>query len=243
MSAPEISVVIPAYENAELMSDCLASIARQREVRADVIVSDDSRTDAIGPIIGSSCFRLVEGARTGNPVDNWNHGLDQAGAEIRLLVHQDEWLIDPFYLRRAVDAFADPRVSAVIGRTVVRGGVRPSRYNRVSAVARRLPGRSALLPLVNWIGPTAAFAFRGPARFDPTLVQLVDVDFYIRRLREGRCVLLSEPCVGSRGYHTAQITAGIDPVAIALGEIDRLPIGPASKALARIATRARRWTR
>ena len=40
-------------------------------------------------------------ARTGNPVDNWNHGLAKAHAPLRVLVHQDEILADPHYLRDA----------------------------------------------------------------------------------------------------------------------------------------------
>lgn len=243
MTAPEISVVVPAFESADLVSECLASLHRQRGVRAEIIVSDDSRTDVLRTLCLGPGVQRLEGARTGNPVDNWNHGLAHASAELRVLVHQDEVLLDPLYLRRAVDAFGDPAVSAVIGRAVVRGSERPSRFNRLSALARRLPGRAALLPGLNWIGPTAAFVFRSPARFNASLVQMVDVDFYIRRLREGRSVVLEGPCVGSRGYHAAQITASIDAVATALAEIDRLPIGPLSKSVAKLAHRARRWTR
>lgn len=245
-----ISCVIPTFENLELVSACLASVRAQTDARLEIIVTDDSRDDRIRDYARRlPDIAYVGGPRTGNPVDNWNHGLAYATAPFRVLVHQDEVLIDPRYLRDAADAVAAPGVVAAIGRTVVAGGLRPSRHAKVAAIGRRLPGRARVLPLINWIGPTAAFVFRGDHRFDPTLVQLVDVEFYGRVLKTGRHIVLPGPRVGSRGYHHDQITATIDPVTLALQELDALArrtpprIGPFTHAAARLATRARRWGR
>ena len=252
-AAPDISCIVPAFENLELVSACLTSICAQRGVEAEIVVSDDSRTDRIRAHIAEmSCLhgvRYVEGARTGNPVDNWNHGLARAQAPLRVLIHQDETLTDPNYLRDAVGHLATPGVVAVIGPTVVEVGLRSSRHTAVAAFGRRLPGAPLWLPLFNWIGPTAAFVFRGDHCFDQTLVQLVDVEFYLRVLRTGRHVVLPGPRVGSRGYHGDQITARIDPVGLALEELDALAartppaIGPVTHAVAKRTTRARRWSR
>ena len=116
-----------------------------------------------------------------------------------------------------------------------------------SAGAFPLPPR--FLPLINWIGPTAAFVFRGDHRFDQELVQLADVEFYGRVLKTGRHVILPGARVGSRGYHRDQITAAIDPYGLALDELDRLAarvppgVGPLTHAAAKLAVRARRWSR
>ena len=250
----EISCVIPAYESVELISACLASIRAQQDVRLDIIVSDDSWGDRIRAFVTHAALtwgdiRLLEGTRTGNPVDNWNHGLAAARAPLRVLIHQDETLLDPRYLRDAVDALARPGVVAAIGRTVVSGGSRSSRHNAMAAIGRRLPAAPRFLPLINWIGPTAAFVFRGDRRFDPHLVQLVDVEFYGRVLRTGRHVVLRGDRVGSRGYHDDQITARIDAIALALNELDvlaaRCPpaIGSRTLSAARLAVKARQWSR
>ena len=153
------------------------------------------------------------------------------------------------YLRDAADVLARPEVVVAIGPTRVTGGSRPSRHNMIAPIARRLPGATRILPIVNWIGPTAAFVFRGDHRFDPTLVQLVDVEFYLRVLKTGRHIVLPSGRVGSRGYHDDQITARIDPVALALEELDDLAtrrppaIGPPIHLAAKFAMRARQWTR
>ena len=70
-------------------------------------------------------------------------------------------------------------------------------------------------------------------------MQLVDVEFYSAACA-GPTRVLTKPCVGSSGYHDEQITASIDPVEVALGEIERLPVGAVAKTLSRIATRGRR---
>ena len=255
MSAdPEIACVIPAFESLDLLAACLTSVVSQRNIRCRIVVSDDSRNDRIRRHVADVArfhgpIAYLEGARTGNPVDNWNRGLDHAAAPFTVLVHQDEVLTDPDYLRDAVDGMAVAGAVAAIGRVAVEGGIRPSRHAGVAAVGRRLPSASSFLPLINWIGPTAAFVFRGDHRFDRTLVQLVDVEFYGRVLKTGPHVVLPSIRVGSRGYHADQITAAIDPEALALAELDRLAarappaFGPLTLAAAKLAARARRWSR
>ena len=215
----EISCIIPAYENLDLFARCLASVCAQSEVAVEIIVSDDSRTDAVRTFTlalaaAYPSIRHIAGPRSGNPVDNWNHGLDAAHAPVALLVHHDEFLIDPLFLRRAVDAMQRGPV-AVMGHTAVIGMRRASRFGLVSAVFRRWSGRIWWLPLFNWIGPTAALVFRTPMRFDPALVQLVDIDFYLRVLAKGDLTILDGLCVGSLGHHGASITSRIDPDAAA----------------------------
>ena len=246
--------MIPAYESLELVAACLASVRAQADVRAEIIVSDDSAGERIRALVTPMArtdpdIRFLEGTRTGNAIDNWNHGLEAARAPVRVVIHQDESLLDRRYLRDAVDALGRPGVIAAIGPTAVSGGSRPSRHNRVAPIGRRLPAAPGFLPLINWIGPTAAFVFRGKHRFDPGLVQLVDVEFYLRVLKTGRYVVLDGERVGSRGYHDQQITARIDPIALALKELDDLAareppaLGRLSHFAAKLAMKARRWSR
>jgi len=241
----DISCVIPAYERLDLLTLCLACARAQQGVRLEIIVSDDSTGDAIGEFVREIAardpfVRYLPGARTGNPVDNWNHGLDHASAPLRVLVHQDEHFMDPGYLARAVGAMTSSGAAATLARTAVKGVNRPSRFHLVAPLARRLPRAVWLLPMLNWIGPTAAFVFRAPHRFDRDMVQLADVEFYRRVLRTGPMVRLSGLCVGSLGHHADSITARIDPAARAMVDLgilkSRRPpeIGAVQYALARL---------
>ena len=221
MTAPRISCVVPAYENLGLLAPCLASILAQREIAFELIVTDDSPSRQVARHVAGLGERVVyrEGARSGNPVDNWNLGLAAARAPLHLLVHHDEMLTDPLYLRRAADALERTGAAASLAGVRVTGVDRPSRFARVAPVISRLPGAEALLPAVNWIGPTAAFAFGAGHRFDPAFVQLADVEFYGRVLKTGPMVRLGGVSVGSLGHHGAQITARIDPFDLARKEL------------------------
>jgi hypothetical protein len=89
----------------------------------------------------------------------------------------------------------------------------------IAPIARRVWRARRLLPLINWIGPTAAFVFRAGPRFDPRFSQLADVEFYGRVLETGSLVRLSGVSVGSLGHHGGQISAGIDRTGLALEEL------------------------
>lgn len=245
-----ISCVIPAFEQPELFGRCLSSACAQTGVDLEIIVSDDSASDVVARLTREraethAVIRYVRGPKSGNAVDNWNHGLDQARGDVLVVAHQDEYFIDPTYLRRAVAAMATPQTAAVVARIAVTGVTRPSRFALASAIAQRLPRPIWWLPVVNWIGPTAAFVFRPPHRFDPRFVQLADVEFYARVLAGRGPVILDGLCVGSLGHHLDQITARIDPHVLARAELSvlasRTPpaIGPVQHALARWATRLR----
>ncbi len=222
----EISCVVPAFETAGLLRACLNSILLQEAVEFEIIVSDNSRSTAVRDLIAGdpalSRVRYRRGPRSGNPVENWNAGLAAARAPICVLIHHDERLLYPRYLRDALGALARPGVAAVIGGVEVAGLDRPSRFALAGRLSRFLGRPTWLLPAINWIGPTAAFVFRRGPSFDANLVQLVDVAFYRRVLRGGRGAFIERTCVGSLGHHRDQISARIDPVALARAELPRL---------------------
>ena len=211
----EITCVIPAFENLDLAARCLTSVAVQRDVDFEVIVTDDSASSAVADFFAafsgaSSRLRYVKGPRSGNPVANWNHGLDQAKGEFCVLVHHDEFLVDPLYFRRAIEAMKTSGGPAAVARTTVIGVGRRSRFELVRGLARGMGGPAWLLPIANWVGPTAAFVFRRGPKFDESLMAMVDVDFYRRVMRAGRLAFLDQVCVGSLGHHRAQISDGLD---------------------------------
>jgi len=227
MTEPQISCVIPTFERTDLVARCLISVASQRAAAIEIIVTDDSGAPAIRDLVRALApftppVRFLEGPRTGNPVDNWNAGLREARAPLHLLIHQDEFLIDPLYCRRSVDIMTRTAAAATLAGVAVIGVERRSRFSLVAPIAGRLPGARRLLPLINWIGPTAAFVFRAGPRFDPGFVQLADVEFYGRVLATGRLMRLPGLAVGSLGHHDGQITARIDPGAQALKELSAL---------------------
>lgn len=211
--APALSCVIPCYENLHLFSRCLMSVLTQQDVDLEVIVSDDSQTMAISEFVASlqPCYpnlHYFPGARSGNPVDNWNRGLEVANGRYCVVVHHDEFFLNSRVLSQSIADLEDRGLGIAIGRAVVIG---PSRHALIPrALLSRLPLWTLLV--INWIGPTSCVIFqRSPAaRFDPKLVWIVDVEFYVRLLSNLPGVYKSDVFTVGSVRHDEQITAKID---------------------------------
>lgn len=215
---PEISCIVPAYENIALLSRCLMSILTQECVRMEVIVCDDSASRDASDLVNFLAtrypqLRYVNGPRSGNPVENWNRGLDEAITNHCVVIHHDEFLVDSKYLRKALDKLEATGLPAVIGRCSVVTINRRSRFALMQRLMLAINAPLWTLYAVNWIGSTAVVVFSrlNNPRFDASLVYLVDVDFYYRLLTSAQSVQFLEGIsVVSLGHHAAQITAKCD---------------------------------
>ncbi len=224
-SAIAISCVVPAYQSASMIARCLASILAQTGITPEIVVVDDSSTLDVRACVDALAvhhpqIRYAAGARTGRPADNWNLGLERARGRYVVLVHHDETLIDPLYLRRAVDRLDAGGGGLLVASHELAGDGGRSRFALVAGLARRLRLPPWTLYGANWLGPTASVVFspRADVRFDPDLTWLVDVDFYARLLA-GRQALLRDDAVSVRSLrHPDQITARIHPRRLALME-------------------------
>jgi len=97
MSSPSplpVSVVIPAYNRAELLRRALASVAAQEpRPAAEVIVVDDCSSDGTGDVAAESGARVIRHARNRGEGAARNTGVEAASHEwVALLDSDDEWL-------------------------------------------------------------------------------------------------------------------------------------------------------
>lgn len=216
---PSVSCVIPAYERVELFGRSLLSAATQEDIALEVIVCDDSKSDGIRAYCAAfhgafPSIRYLEGARTGNPIDNWNLGLEHASGEFIVILHQDEFFVDRRYLHNALSYLTRTGSRGVVGRCQPISITRKSRFPLVQRVLTAFGAPRWLLFCFNWIGPTAAVVFRSDAslRFDRKLAYLVDIDFYLRLFKpKDRIEFLPGTAVASLAHHQDQITATLDP--------------------------------
>ncbi len=114
-----VSVVIPAYNCAGFLANCLESIAAQSHREFDVIVVDNGSTDGTGDVArafeGRLALRVVRLDPNRGFTGGSNAGLDAATGEFVLLLNSDVEL-DPEFLREGVRAMiADPRCGAAGG--------------------------------------------------------------------------------------------------------------------------------
>jgi glycosyltransferase involved in cell wall biosynthesis len=240
---PPVSCVVATYDDARLAERCLNSILDQTLAGVEIIVADDSTGPQVRLLVdrlrrSGAPIDYLPGARTGNPVDNWNLGLDHARGVYSALVHHDEAFIDPAWLARAVGLLEGRPGRSALARHVaptIPGG---SRFPVVSRLARRLRPPPWTLYMANWVGPTAAVLFptRVGLRFDRRLTWTVDVDFYARLWSATGPFLMDQSPSVTSVPHPGQITAGLDVLAVHRRELDMLarsaggPLTPAQGA-------------
>jgi len=187
MSAPDVTVVIPTRNRANILAGAVMSALGQRGVTVEVIVIDDSSTDdtpARLAGIGDDRLHVIRRQSSSGVSAARNHGLERAQGEwVAFLDDDDLWA--PDWLATATAAGRRAGAGLVYGgRWLVRAdrqviGARPG------ADPRDLPDS---LSFANTVGVPAAVlmrtdVIRSAGGFDERLSAFADWEAWIRMLR------------------------------------------------------------
>lgn len=130
---PFISIVIPAYNHDEFLSEAIDSALTQDYENFEVLVVDDGSTDRTGQILSGikdPRFRWISKQHTGEP-DTRNQGILQAKGEYIFWLDSDD-LLFPHALSDYVDVLNQhPDADALYADTLVfddQGHTRPAHY-------------------------------------------------------------------------------------------------------------------
>jgi glycosyltransferase involved in cell wall biosynthesis len=181
-----VSVVIPCYQQSDLLSEAITSVTAQSHPRIETIViddgSDDMRARAIALGLGAKYIRQdnrgLSSAR--------NRGLAESTGDFIVFLDADDRLLPDALAIGVRELAARPACSFVSGdhRYIDRAG-------RVVRTWQRPPielDHYAELLSKNFIGPIAPVMFRRQAvvdagGFDPSLRACEDYDLYLRLAR------------------------------------------------------------
>lgn len=166
---PTVSIIVPAYNEAESISDALRTILASNYPVTEVIVVDDGSSDGTADVarsLASGRVRVIEQANAGK-ASALNRGVRAAVGEIVVCVDADTvfqhdtvtWIVQPF---------VDPSVGAVSGNVKV--GNRRSLLGKWQHVeysyGQQMERRAQELLGVTWCIPGAIGAFRRHALLD-----------------------------------------------------------------------------
>jgi peptidoglycan/xylan/chitin deacetylase (PgdA/CDA1 family)/glycosyltransferase involved in cell wall biosynthesis len=118
--AAPVSIVVPAYDEAEVIERAVRSLAGSDYPRFEVIVVDDGSEDGTAEIVERLALdgvRVLREANSGKPAA-LNTGIAATSHEVIVTVDADT-VFEPDTLRKLVAPFADERVGAVAGNTKV----------------------------------------------------------------------------------------------------------------------------
>lgn len=118
--AQPVSIVVPAYNEAEVIEPAVRSLAASDYPQFEVIVVDDGSEDGTAEVVERLAWagvRVLREVNSGKPAA-LNAGIAAARHEVVVTVDADT-LFEPGTLRRLVAPFAEDRVGAVAGNTKV----------------------------------------------------------------------------------------------------------------------------
>lgn len=194
---PELSVIVPVFNEEPNIAPFLRAMAMQREVRMELIIADGGSTDdsvgAAKRLSGGLPFpvTVIEGAK--GRAGQMNLGAGVARAEMLLFLHIDSSFPDPLSLRKGVDALSAETGAAnarVAGHYAL-----AFHFDLETPFPYRFYGAKAALDRPGCTHGDQGFLiradfFRDIGPFDPTLPLMEDT-FLAERIRDaGRWLLL-----------------------------------------------------
>jgi poly-beta-1,6-N-acetyl-D-glucosamine synthase len=115
-----LTVLIPAYNEAESVADTILSLKAQTVPPAEIIVIDDCSTDGTGAIAERLGVRVVRPeTNTGSKAGAQNHALPLVRTEFVMAIDADTTLA-PNAVELLHPSFEDPRVAAACGFVIPR---------------------------------------------------------------------------------------------------------------------------
>ena len=179
--APEISVVVPAYDEPELLEMAADSVAGQESVELELIVVDDGSSRPLEPSLARARKQLGERLIFVKQANAGGSAARNRGVELAFLDHDDVWLPDKL-ARQLGAARRAPEAALVYCAFETFGEGVPARVRPVDA-----PSGDILDALIEhtWIRTLSVVMVRRDALgdepwFQPRYRYANDVDLYYR---------------------------------------------------------------
>jgi ubiquinone/menaquinone biosynthesis C-methylase UbiE len=119
---PEVSIIIPAYNNCKYTLNCLKSISENTEDNFEVIVIDDASTDGTAGILSEiKNLRLIENKLNSGFVDSCNRGAKASMGQYILFLNNDT-MVTRNWLSPMLDLIKRADVGAVGSKLVYPDG-------------------------------------------------------------------------------------------------------------------------
>lgn len=214
MIKPFISICIPAFKRTDFLKKLLDSIELQNFRDFEVIVTDDSPTKEVELLCEAYTkkFKLqyFKNKEVLGTPENWNEAIRRSGGEWIKLMHDDDWFASESSLKYFAETAKKCKQNFIISTYSnfyfdhqIEKKINPSPFRLW--LLRRDP--FSLLSR-NIIGPPSVTMHRndGSLFYDNKIKWLVDIEYYIRRLKINDIILIRKNliCVG---MSNEQVTA------------------------------------
>ncbi|MBS4043081.1 MAG: glycosyltransferase family 2 protein [Chitinophagaceae bacterium] len=210
-----ISICIPAYKNLLFLERLLNSIAVQTFKDFEVVITDDSPDDELRIFLENyqSHYPIQyykNQYALGTP-ENWNEGIRKAKGEWIKIMHDDDWFLHENSLAQFA-SLAQANQNAFIFSAYQNLYLEEKRTEKVvedsdSFRFKHLKKNVASLLSKNIIGPPSVIMHKNDGKifYDKQLKWLVDIDFYVHRMKSDKIIYIDEPLINV-GLSNEQVT-------------------------------------
>jgi glycosyltransferase involved in cell wall biosynthesis len=216
----KVSVLIPVFNQAPYLAECLDSVLAQDFYDLEILVADEGSTDGTQEIIRQFAARDPRIRWWQNPhrlglAQNHNACLRAAQGDFIKFVHSDDKLLEPTALSRMVALMdRDATISLVAtGAKIIDAGSRDLRRQADEWSTGSYEGKRVIVQCLerngNIIGSPIRTLFRrsqATRGFDERFPQIGDLEMWFHLLEQGKLLYVAEPWVAYR-VHPHQSTA------------------------------------
>lgn len=214
MTAPRISICIPAYKKPEYVVRAIQSILKQTYKEVEIVISDDSPNEdikiAIQPYISELDIKYYHNEPALKSPMNWNNALDKATGDFVMLLHQDDWLHDSKALEIYIETFKGHTEAGFVfcKNTAIQPDGVELNLQAIKSLLGNMDKKPHHILRANVIGPPSNVMLKRaiPIRYDENYIWLVDVDYYVQLLEAGNAYVYLDQHLVSIGLHEDQTT-------------------------------------
>ncbi len=241
----DFSIVIPAYNNLDLLKRALDSVLKQKDVTYEIIIVDDSTTNIIEEYIiclNNASIRYFHNRPSLGAVPNWNYGLSLTKGNYVILLHHDEAFDSEEHLLSLKNIMSNCDISVSDIVVYVEG---KERRNLIIKNFKRLMLAFPIISFViNAVGPTACLCIKKDCiiPFNDNLKWLVDVEWYYRLFKWNKCHT-NNLRISSTFGHAGQITRNIDIRETEIKDIQEIETRYNKKASVQLVMSVRKFVR
>jgi glycosyltransferase involved in cell wall biosynthesis len=199
---PAVSICIPTYKQIECLNTCLDSVLVQDFKDFELIISDDTPDDSVQLYIeeklkGVQYTYFHHKPSLGSPA-NWNFAIGSAKGDFIKIMHHDDFFSSSKSLSLMVERIQAEQSDFLYTSAHViykRGNTQRIQVTTQKQLCILQKDPSFLFFKNVIMGPSATLYRNVKAKFDESLVWLVDIDFYIRKMKEGKFSYIDEPLI------------------------------------------------
>ena len=208
----KISICIPAYNRVDVLKRSLDSIFEQDFTDFEVIVTDDSPNDSVKNLVQSypeGTINYFKNPKNLGSPENWNECVRKAQGKYIKILHHDDWFASPHSLRRFVNMLDEnPNADIAFSGSC---DIYPN-YKKIHITDKHTRDKIKQEPEFifheNCIGAPDVCIFKNNRDyfFDSNLIWLVDIDFFIRVLKQNSALVYTEEILVNIGISEQQIS-------------------------------------